>query len=116
SISDTAEYGDYTRGPRLITEQTRAEMQRILEEIRDGSFAREWLAENRAGRPNFERLRLADRDHEIERVGKVLRAMMPWLETSGQGGGAGGQETAATSEGRSPAERQPHRPVAPVSR
>jgi ketol-acid reductoisomerase len=80
SISDTAEYGDYTRGPRLITEETRAEMQRILAAVQDGSFAREWLAENRAGRPNFERLRQADRDHEIERVGKILRAMMPWSE------------------------------------
>jgi len=80
SISDTAEYGDYTRGPRVITEETRAEMRRILEEIRNGSFAREWLAESRAGRPEFERLRQADRDHEIERVGKVLRAMMPWSQ------------------------------------
>ena len=59
SISDTAEYGDYTRGPRVITEETRAEMRRILDAIQDGSFAREWLAENRAGRPNFERLRQA---------------------------------------------------------
>jgi ketol-acid reductoisomerase len=84
SISDTAEYGDYTRGPRLITEETRAEMRRILEEIQNGSFAKEWLAENRAGRPEFERLRQADRDHEIERVGKVLRAMMPWSQ-EGQG-------------------------------
>ena len=84
SISDTAEYGDYTRGPRLITDETRAEMLRILEEIRNGSFAREWLAENRAGRAEFERLRQADRDHEIERVGKVLRAMMPWSQ-EGQG-------------------------------
>ncbi len=80
SISDTAEYGDYTRGPRVITEETRAEMRKILAAVQDGSFAREWLAENRAGRPNFERLRQDDRDHEIERVGKVLRAMMPWSE------------------------------------
>ncbi|MGH7528389.1 MAG: ketol-acid reductoisomerase [Gemmatimonadales bacterium] len=80
SISDTAEYGDYTRGPRVVTEETRAEMRRILEEIRNGSFAREWLAESRAGRPNFDRLRQADRDHTIERVGAELRAMMPWSE------------------------------------
>ncbi|HKU59757.1 MAG TPA: ketol-acid reductoisomerase [Gemmatimonadales bacterium] len=84
SISDTAEFGDYTRGPRVITEETRAEMRRILEEIRNGSFAREWLAENRAGRPEFERLRQADREHEIEQVGRVLRAMMPWSQ-EGQG-------------------------------
>jgi ketol-acid reductoisomerase len=80
SISDTAEYGDYTRGPRLVTEETRAEMRRILDAIQDGSFAREWLAENRAGRPNFERMRQQDRNHEIERVGAKLRAMMPWSE------------------------------------
>jgi ketol-acid reductoisomerase len=86
SISDTAEYGDYTRGPRVITEETRAEMRRILEAIQDGSFAREWLAENRAGRPNFERARRADNDHEIERVGARLRAMMPWSEEGKQRG------------------------------
>jgi ketol-acid reductoisomerase len=115
SISDTAEYGDYTRGPRVVTDETRAEMRRILEEIQDGSFAREWLAENRAGRPNFERLRQADRDHEIERVGKLLRAMMPWLEEAGQGGGgAGEQESARTTESRAPGERQPRRPAAPL--
>src|ERR671920_261052 len=73
SISDTAEYGDYTRGPRVVTEETRAEMRRILEAIQDGSFAREWLEENRHGRPNFERARQADKDHEIERVGAKLR-------------------------------------------
>jgi ketol-acid reductoisomerase len=80
SISDTAEYGDYTRGPRIVTDETRAEMRRILEAIQDGSFAREWLEENRRGRPNFERARQADKDHEIERVGAKLRAMMPWSE------------------------------------
>jgi ketol-acid reductoisomerase len=84
SISDTAEYGDYTRGPRLVTAQTRAEMRKILSEVRDGSFAKEWLAENRAGRVNFERMRQDDRGHEIERVGKVLRAMMPWAEEGKQ--------------------------------
>jgi len=101
SISDTAEYGDYTRGPRLITEETRAEMRRILEEIQNGSFAREWLAENRAGRPEFERLRQADRDHEIERVGKVLRAMMPWSQ-EGQG-----REPAAAPRERPAVRRHP---------
>ena len=101
SISDTAEYGDYTRGPRLITEETRAEMRRILEEIQNGSFAREWLAENRAGRPEFERLRRADRDHEIERVGQVLRAMMPWSQ-EGQG-----REPAAAPRERPAVRRHP---------
>jgi ketol-acid reductoisomerase len=115
SISDTAEYGDYTRGPRVVTDETRAEMRKILSEIRDGSFAREWLAENRAGRGNFERLRQEDRDHEIERVGKVLRAMMPWLE--GQGGsGAAGQQQPNATEQLEPAERPPRRPAAPLPR
>jgi ketol-acid reductoisomerase len=91
SISDTAEYGDYTRGPRVITEETREEMRRILDEIRNGSFAREWLDENRAGRPNFDRLRHQDREHPIEQVGKRLRAMMPWAE---EGKGAAGESAA----------------------
>jgi ketol-acid reductoisomerase len=80
SISDTAEYGDYTRGPRIVTEQTKAEMRKILEEIRSGQFAREWLEENRKGRPNFERMRAEDTDHLLERTGRELRAMMPWSE------------------------------------
>jgi ketol-acid reductoisomerase len=91
SISDTAEYGDYTRGPRVITEETREEMRRILDEIRNGSFAREWLDENRAGRPNFDRLRHQDREHPVEQVGKRLRAMMPWAE---EGKGAAGESAA----------------------
>jgi ketol-acid reductoisomerase len=104
SISDTAEYGDYTRGPRLITEETRAEMRRILEEVQNGAFAREWLAENRAGRPTFERLRQADRDHELERVGAKLRGMMPWLE-------AGQRQTNSRGDARvaSPPEAVPTR-------
>ncbi len=79
SISDTAEYGDLTRGPRVISDAVRAEMSRILEEIRSGSFAEEWIAENRAGRPNFNRLRDAGRVHPIETVGAELRAMMPFI-------------------------------------
>ena len=102
SISDTAEYGDYTRGPRLITEETRAEMRRILEEVQDGSFAREWLAENRAGRPNFERLRQEDHDHQIEQVGAKLRAMMPWAEE-----GKAGEASARASGKDRPAARRP---------
>jgi ketol-acid reductoisomerase len=105
SISDTAEYGDYTRGPRLITEETRAEMRRILEEIQNGAFAREWLDENRAGRPNFERLRQQDREHLIEQVGKQLRAMMPWAE----------EGKAATGESATPKEPSLRRPAAPAS-
>jgi len=101
SISDTAEYGDYTRGPRVITEETRAEMRRILDEIQNGSFAQEWLAENRAGRPNFERLRGTDKSHEIERVGAELRAMMPWSE-EGKRAGAASPQTAPGKPGRKP--------------
>jgi ketol-acid reductoisomerase len=80
SISDTAEYGNYSRGPRVITAAVRQEMQRILDEIRSGAFAREWIAECEAGWPNMERLRTASRTHPIEAVGRQLRAMMPWLK------------------------------------
>jgi len=79
SISDTAEYGDLSRGPRIITEETRAEMRRILTEIQDGTFAREWIDENRKGRPNYLRMREKGMAHPIEKVGKELRAMMPWI-------------------------------------
>ncbi|MBA3893312.1 MAG: ketol-acid reductoisomerase [Gemmatimonadales bacterium] len=115
SISDTAEYGDYTRGPRVITEETRAEMRRILEEVQNGSFAREWLEENRNGRPNFERLRQEDRDHMIEQVGAKLRAMMPWAE-EGKGGAAPGRTGGESGQNREPArERQEtRRPTAPL--
>ncbi len=79
SISDTAEYGDLTRGRRIITEETRAEMRRILEEIVSGEFAREWILENQAGRPVYHALRRRDAGHLIERVGGELRSMMSWL-------------------------------------
>jgi ketol-acid reductoisomerase len=79
SISDTAEYGDYTRGPRIVNEQTRAEMKRILRDIQTGVFAREWILENQAGRPVFDKLREEGRAHPIEEVGRRLREMMSWL-------------------------------------
>jgi ketol-acid reductoisomerase len=79
SISDTAEYGDVTRGPRIITDETRREMRRILAEIRDGSFANEWVAESQSGRARFNELREKGRKHPIEKVGAELRAMMPWI-------------------------------------
>ncbi|MBA3287489.1 MAG: ketol-acid reductoisomerase [Acidimicrobiia bacterium] len=79
SISDTAEYGDLTRGPRIVTDETKAEMKRILEEIQDGRFADEWIAESEAGRVEFHRLQQAGKDHAIELVGSRLRAMMPWI-------------------------------------
>lgn len=80
SISDTAEYGDYTRGPRIIDDLVKVEMMQILSEIQDGSFAREWILENQAGRPSFNALRRIEADHIIEKVGKELRDMMPWLK------------------------------------
>jgi ketol-acid reductoisomerase len=120
SISDTAEYGDYTRGPRIITDETRAAMQKILEAVQDGSFAREWLAENRAGRPNFQRLRQADRDHQIEQVGAQLRAMMPWSEegkaASGEVGKRGGETAEGAGKKTDKKERRPRRPSHPLPR
>jgi ketol-acid reductoisomerase len=80
SISDTAEYGDLTRGKRIITSETRQEMKRILEEVQTGRFAREWILENQVGRPVFNALRKKEAEHLIEVVGKKLRSMMGWLK------------------------------------
>ncbi len=80
SISDTAEYGDLTRGKRIITEETRREMKRILEEVQNGHFAKEWITENQVGRPVFTALRKKEATHPIEAVGKQLRSMMGWLK------------------------------------
>lgn len=81
SVSDTAEYGDYTRGPRIVTDQTKAEMKKILDEIQSGKFASEWIAENRAGgRAAFLAMRAREAEHPIEQVGKELRGMMSWLQ------------------------------------
>jgi len=81
SISNTAEYGDLTRGPRIIGEPTREAMRTILGEIQSGDFAREWIAENKAGQENFQRMRTEQQDHQIEREGKQLRSMMDWIDT-----------------------------------
>jgi ketol-acid reductoisomerase len=80
SVSDTAEHGDYTGGPRLVTAETRQEMQRMLDEIRSGAYAKLWIAENEAGRPWFEGRRREERAHLLEAVGQRLRAMMPFLD------------------------------------
>jgi ketol-acid reductoisomerase len=80
SVSDTAEWGDYVSGPRVVNEATRAEMKKILAEIKDGTFAKTWIEENRTGRPRFEALRRAEREEPIERVGAQLRKMMPFLD------------------------------------
>ena len=79
SISDTAEYGDYCIGKRIITAETRKEMKKVLTEIQDGTFARNWLLENQVGRPNFNAVRRIESEHQIEKVGRELREMMPWV-------------------------------------
>jgi len=80
SVSDTAERGDYTAGPRIITDETRKEMKRILAEIQDGTFAKAWIAEHEAGRPNFNATRVKEQDQPLEQVGVKLRSMMPFLD------------------------------------
>ena len=79
SISDTAEYGDLTRGPRIVNDAVRAEMKKVLTEIQDGTFANEWIEENKNGRPNYLRLKAEGAEHQIEKVGQELRAMMPFI-------------------------------------
>ena len=86
SVSDTAEYGDYTRGPRIINEQTRTEMKKILSEIQSGEFARQWMEENRAGRQKFLAMREAEKGQKIEQVGRELREMMPFLKRKKEAG------------------------------
>lgn len=81
SVSNTAEYGDYTRGPRIITAETKIEMKKILEEIRTGQFARDWILENRAGAASFKARRRLNRNHQIEDVGRRLRRLMSWIDS-----------------------------------
>ena len=81
SISNTAEYGDYTRGPRIVNEQTRVEMKKILHEIQTGQFAREWILENKAGQPGFKATKRREREHPVEQVGKRLRGLMTWIDS-----------------------------------
>ena len=84
SISDTAEYGDLTRGPRIITDAVKAEMRKILDEIQDGRFAEEWVAESEGGRTRYQALQAKGKEHQIEQVGEELRAMMPWISAGKQ--------------------------------
>ena len=79
SISNTAEYGDYTRGPRIITSETKAEMKKVLDDIQSGRFTRDWMLECKAGQPSFKATRRRNAEHQIEEVGEKLRAMMPWI-------------------------------------
>jgi ketol-acid reductoisomerase len=79
-ISDTAKYGDLTRGPRIVNRNTKKEMKKILKEIQDGKFARQWIAESKKGGKKYQKMLKADMKHPIEKVGAKLRALMPWLE------------------------------------
>src|ERR1700744_5855644 len=88
SISNTAEYGDLTRGQRIIGDDTRAAMKQVLAEIQEGSFPREWIAENRAGQENFKRMRSEQAGHQVETVGKELRKQMAWIDDTNWQGGA----------------------------
>ncbi len=98
SVSDTAEYGDYTRGPRIINEQTRKEMRKILAEIQSGQFAKEWIDENKSGRKKFLAMREAARHQPVEDVGRELRAMMPFLKKKKEAGVPEDQPSAAQSK------------------
>ena len=82
SVSDTAEYGDYVSGPRIVDDNVKQSMKQILQEIQDGSFARQWIAENDEGRPRFNIMRQQDASHPVEEVGKTLRDMMGFLKQS----------------------------------
>jgi ketol-acid reductoisomerase len=98
SVSDTAEYGDYSRGPRIVNQQTRDEMKKILSEIQSGQFAREWIAENKTGRHKFLAMREAARDQPVERVGRELREMMTFLKKRKEAGVPQEQEAAAVTK------------------
>jgi ketol-acid reductoisomerase len=79
-ISETAKYGDLTRGPRIVNERVKNEMRKVLKEVQNGKFARQWIRENARGRANYQRLLKQDVDRQIEKVGAALRARMPWLQ------------------------------------
>ena len=98
SVSDTAEYGDYTRGPRIVNDETRREMRKILSEIQSGQFAREWINENKTGRHKFLAMRESARDQKIERVGRELREMMTFLKKKKEAGVPQDQEAAAAKK------------------
>src|SRR5260221_14734905 len=104
SIADTAQYGDMTRGPKIIDDHVRANMKEALRQIQSGEFAREWILENRAGRPVFRALDQRDRNHAIEKVGRELRAMMSWVQSNVQQQTVQA-ETVETNEQTQPNER-----------
>ncbi|MGD0014405.1 MAG: ketol-acid reductoisomerase [Bryobacteraceae bacterium] len=100
SVSDTAEYGDYTRGRRIVNQATRDEMKRILAEIQSGAFAKEWIDENKTGRKNFLRMREEARHQKVEEVGRELRAMMPWLRKAKEAGVPQDEEASSARSGQ----------------
>ncbi|MGB8343385.1 MAG: ketol-acid reductoisomerase [Ktedonobacteraceae bacterium] len=103
SISDTAEFGDYVSGPRIIDEGVRDEMRKVLRDIQSGAFATRWILENQAGRPSFNAMRRSNAEHQIERVGTELRAMMPWLN-------APNKQAEITNQAQQPAIAEPKQP------
>jgi len=111
SISDTAEYGDLTRGERVISPAVRAEMRRLLADIRSGAFAKEWIAESRAGAPRFNELRRKAQQQPIEQVGALLRAMMPWTEEGARGSGLGTRKGQGSSEPLAPSPEPRREPL-----
>jgi ketol-acid reductoisomerase len=109
SISDTAEYGDLTRGPRIINENVVAEMRKILGEIQRGEFAREWILENQAGRPVYRALKKQGLEHPIEKVGEQLRSMMSWLSQKGEGTSPAAKAVAKAKAAKAPARKAARR-------
>jgi len=99
-VSDTAKWGDVHCGPKVVDERVKENMRALLRDIQSGKFAKEWIDEHRAGRPNFTRLMQQDEQHQIEQVGRALRAMMPWISNQGQGARGGGRGKAGTPRRR----------------
>jgi ketol-acid reductoisomerase len=113
-ISETAKYGDLTRGPRIINERVKNEMRKVLREVQSGRFARQWIRENAQGRPNYQKLLATDLDRQIERVGAALRARMPWLQGKRRSAPASAPRRAAKSARRKPLKRVRPAGAAPV--
>ncbi|HYP66344.1 MAG TPA: hypothetical protein VEQ14_08395, partial [Steroidobacteraceae bacterium] len=117
-ISETAKYGDLTRGPRIINERVKNEMRKVLKEVRSGRFARQWIRENAQGRPNYQKLLAQDLDRQIEQVGAGLRARMPWLQDRRRGAPAASVAGVAARRAvakRAVARRVAAKPAAPKS-
>jgi ketol-acid reductoisomerase len=116
SVSDTAEYGDYIAGDRIITDETRKAMQKLLDEVKDGTFAKNWIAENKNGRPWFSKRRAAESDLQIETVGKEMRRMMPFLDAKEVLPGLRGAQAGAGAGAPSSKKSEKEVPVAGAAR